>query len=55
MAHALANLRATFTLGKEEDMTNSFCDKWVGTSSEDEFIQEINVVSVHKVEKEDWH
>jgi len=54
MANALANLATSLALGVKEDMTIPVCSKWVVTPSDDEFVQEVNAVSIYKVEKEDW-
>jgi len=51
MVDSLANLAAALTLGAKEYMTIPVCGKWVVTPSEEEFMQEINAVSVYKVKK----
>jgi len=53
MADTLANLAATLALGANEDMTIPVCRRWVITPSGEESAQEINVVSVYEVQKED--
>ena len=52
MTDTLANLAATLALGTEEDMTIPVYGEWLVTPSEDEFIQGVNAVNVHDVEKE---
>ena len=54
MADALENIAAAFALGTKEDITIPACSKQVVTPSEEEFKQEINVVFVYEVQKEDW-
>ena len=53
MADSFANLAVTLALGAKEDMTIPVCGKWVVTPLEEESAQEINAVSVYKVQKED--
>ena len=40
-------------LATKEDMTIPVCGKWVVTPSKEEFAQEINIVIIYEVEKED--
>jgi len=54
MADALSNLAATLALRAEKDAIIPVCNKWVVTPSEDEFVEEVNAVSLYEVEKEDW-
>ena len=51
MADALANVAATLALEPEEDMTIPICGKWVVTPSGDDFLQEMDAVSIYGVEK----
>ena len=53
MADMLANLATTLALGTEEDMTIPVYAKWVVAPMEDAYVQEVSVVSVYEVEKED--
>jgi len=53
IADTLANLATNLALGVKEDMTIPVCGKWVVIQSEEEAAQEINAVSVYKVQKED--
>jgi len=54
MVEALTNLATTLALGAEEVMTILVCAKLVVTPSENEFVQEVSIVSIYEVEKEDW-
>jgi len=54
MLDALAIFEAPLALEAKGDMAIPVCGKWVVTPSEEESAQEIDVVSVYEIEKDDW-
>jgi len=54
MAYALANLTATLALGAEENMNGPICNRWVIAPIDEEFGEDVNVVSAQGVDGEDW-
>jgi len=54
MVDVLTNLAVTLALGAIKDMTVPICGKWVVSLVEDESMQEINIMSIYEIEKENW-
>ncbi|KNA08827.1 hypothetical protein SOVF_159130, partial [Spinacia oleracea] len=58
MADALAGLAATLALGAEETMSVPVCNRWVVALDvdeiEDEEVEEVDMIIVHKIDQEDW-
>jgi len=54
IADALTNLAATLALGTEESITIPICVQWVITPPVDEGVENIKIVSVYKIDEEDW-
>uniref|UniRef100_A0A803ML20 RNase H type-1 domain-containing protein n=1 Tax=Chenopodium quinoa TaxID=63459 RepID=A0A803ML20_CHEQI len=59
MADTLAGLAATLALGAEETMFVPICNRWVVApeeyEAENEEIEEVNMITVCQIKKEDYH
>lgn len=54
MADALASLAATLALGAKETLSVPVCNRWVVTPEEEIIEEEVDVIYVYQIDKEDW-